>query len=221
LLLLGGLSPLHAQPLPTLHNHLGFGLSYSFSNFSPISVSPRLNTAPLPAGVSQPIPIGLQFSLLYDRHLSPLLDAEASVNFFGDHSLLDGSSTAKRLSYGVIGNVSLLFKLSGAAREQWRFGGGLSLRQRFLMFALSPLALTGSNADISYLNDYALGANAMVDYTIPLGSKTDVTFRLQGQMFAPAFAKNEAVLRSILPDVSVPLAAPYCISLGAFFRVGW
>jgi hypothetical protein len=201
-LLLSSLSASAQQNNVCCENHLGFGLHYSYGNISPVAN------------------VGLQYSILYDHAINQRLHTEASLYFFGDHFLDDGAASIKRLSHGIVGNISLLYNFDNSATEQWRFGGGISMQQRFLMYALRPAIPNGQNVPFAYTHEYFLGAHGLLDHTISLDRKMDLLLRLQSQAFMLPIATNQA--STIPPElIRDSPRVLYFISLGAFFRVGW
>jgi hypothetical protein len=201
LIMLFTVIPAGAQQSKSNNNHLGFGLHYAYGD---VLVGN----------------LGIQFSILYERKLSELLQIESSINFLGTNYNSDGASGSKKLAHSVTGNASAIFNLSANAPQQWRCGIGVSLRQLSSIFAIDALFPYSQDGDVIYVANYALGANALLDYKLPIDKNMDIVLRLQGQAFMQPFVNDTygSVLFQNLP-AERPFA--FAVTLGAFIRIGF
>jgi hypothetical protein len=193
--------PASAQQSKSNNNHLGFGLQYAYGD---VLVGN----------------LGIQFSMLYERKLSELLQIESSINFLGTNYNSDGASGSKKLAHSVTGNATAIFNLSANAPQQWRCGIGVSLRQLSSIFAIDAVFPYSQDGDVIYVANYALGANALFDYKLPIDKNMDIILRLQGQAFMQPFVNDTygSVLFQNLPPER-PFA--FAVTLGAFIRIGF
>ncbi len=191
-------SLVRAHPTIVKENQLGFGLHYAYSDV----LFDKL---------------GIQFSMLYERKLSEILQIEGSINFLGNSYMIDGPIGRKRLFHSVTGSSNLIFNLSGSAEQKLRCGGGVSLRQLSSIYAVDAQNPFAQNATIRYVADYAVGANLLVDYVVPVTRNLDITLRLQGQGFTSPFATDEFL------SLDLPIIRPFAfaITFGAFVRIGF
>ncbi len=190
---------------------------------------------------------GLMLSIFYDYRLTSLLGIELSAHFLEASRIDDGIYPAgqpslslplvikfeqnQRLAYSMSSNINTVFTpfadIDGWARLQG--GAGVSVRSAGIMYIrnrIDPKAK--QNFEIVYSRQTALGANAHLEYWIPLGGMIDMGFRLHGQVFfAPIVVSGDSIPISTSLRRYGPLppgindAIIGSAGLGLFFRLGF
>lgn len=204
-----------AAPLPLFNNHVSWGVNYAGGD------------ATFGRGT-------ILFSTAYERQLLSWLSVEASVQGFAwsegfsfggfPAAIKVYNNAAPALSW----NSNTLFFDVTAMMQPFqgfglRIGIGPSVR-RWESSRLSIGTLTTQfpgmpeETFLTVSNDrnlsWSFGANAKLEYLIPVTQQVDVSLRLQGHIFAPAFDETSS---QRYPMRMVGGGA----SLGAFLRLGF
>ncbi|TAE30156.1 MAG: hypothetical protein EAZ92_05270 [Candidatus Kapaibacterium sp.] len=159
--------------------------------------------------------LGLLYSMMYGRTLSPLIDAELGVSFTGR----DGQSMSVFTQVFVNTNVDMtcLFKFPSA--PALRIGAGLSLRQRQLYYA-AP-SLSSRDTEDRYISDLGIGGHGKIDYVLFQSNSLSLGTQLLGQVFFPfngTYFFQDRPVR--LEELTFPFS-PFVVSASAFLRINF
>jgi hypothetical protein len=197
---------------PQYQDYLGWGLNFA-------SGSTRENRT------------GIMLSTMYSHQFSEQWSGEVSFNLAQrDYQVnsLDLASNRTVAQTIIMADATAFYRLSQNSRNRLLIGVGPSMQYQNAFFsAYIPAFLLGRQPNVldiyfvQVIDHYTLGANAKVDYWIPIGdTAAEVGFRLQSQLFFWNFAGSQDALPVQFPTFPKQTIRDWSLSLGVFLRFG-
>jgi hypothetical protein len=164
--------------------------------------------------------LGLMFSTSYTQKFYEYLHVEMSLHYVGS-SL--NAITPSQFAWSIIAQHSLTGDLTPLYSPfqtvpNIRIGLGPSVRLHNLLESYKsigdPIVL-----GLHIFDSYSFGANAKIDYGLPISENIEVVFRAQAHLFLPAFTGYQELMRGRIRPSFYPNGGS--VSLGAFLRIGF
>jgi hypothetical protein len=179
--------------------------------------------------------VGLMLSTLYSQVIDSVVSIEGSVHFLGRTSRLYSLQTVNNLDFTIIASsvtadVSLLFNGNTISIQGLHGGLGCSIRQSSITRTGHQISSFGvPELVIEQQYRWELGANAKLEYVIPMGESTELGLRGQFHLFASPVVGSSPSLSPYLLDYNTfhnsqdvrLIHTGHSASLGVFLRVGW
>lgn len=180
------------ETTPFLRHHVGMGLSFAGG-------TPTLGGN------------GAMLSALYGYAITPMIEAEFSVNYLGRTNASTVQST--RFANGWTGDMTFMFRLFDAS-DRFCIGFGPSLLWQGFTggsgFSTDPNGAAMRNP-LQTFESMSLGGNLKLEYLFPLSQKMDLGFRGQVHLALEPFSGTSYVPNSVSGSAGI----------GIFLRGGW
>ncbi|MCU0426802.1 MAG: hypothetical protein MUF71_14380 [Candidatus Kapabacteria bacterium] len=185
-------SPANKEPVPFLRHHVGMGLSFAGG-------TPTLGGN------------GAMLSALYGYSITPMIEAEFSLNYLGRTN--SPSVQGTHFANGWTGDITFMFRLFDAS-DRFRIGIGPSLLwQGFTGGGGSSTDPNGTThfTPMQAYESTSLGGNLKVEYSFPLSQKMDLGLRGQIHLATEPFSGVPYMPNSVSGSAGI----------GIFVRGGW
>ena len=197
---------------PQYQDYLGWGLSFA-------------------SGSTREDRTGIMLSTMYSHQFSEQWSGEVSFNLAQRDYRISSLNLAENRTFAqtiIMADATAFCRLSQNSRNRLLFGVGPSVQYQNAFFAAYiPASLLGRQPNVldiyfvQVIDHYTLGANAKIDYWIPIGdTSAEVGFRLQSQLFFWNFAGSQDALPIQFPAFPKQTIRDWSLSLGVFLRFG-